>query len=352
LSDVSTNNVPQDGGTSDRICDVVIATRNRPEPLRQCLQALAHQSTRNFGIIVVDDHSDVPVDTVVADVVAACEFDVEPCVVRLPRQSGPAAARNAGVAASNARYVLFLDDDVVVDRHVVELHLRDVTTPGASGRPVVTRGVFVEPPGWEPTPWNFWEAQMATKSNNALVRGDYEITWRQFHTGNNCMPVDLFRAVGGFDESYKRMEDDEFGLRIWQHGCEFRFVPAALGYHNSNRSLESWLVIPRSYGYYTVVLDRQYPHIGYLSMRKDELHRGHVLVRLGRRLFAGPRRTRVAGAVAVGVARVAYRVRLTAVTVAALSLVFDLEFSQGLREGQAAHPSTTVGPDEPQPSSC
>lgn len=319
-----------------RLCDIVIPSRNRPEPLQRCLRSLANQSARDFGIIVVDDHSDQPLDAAVAEVAAESSFDIEPTVLRMPRQSGPSAARNAGVAASSARYVLFLDDDVIVDRHLVEIHLSEVRLGEGADVPIVTRGPFVEPTDWNPTPWNFWEAQMGTRGTNALVRGDYEITWRQFHTGNNCMPTDLFRAVGGFDESFKRLEDDEFGFRIHEEGCEFRFVPSALAWHYSNRSLDAWLSIPKGYAHYTVLMDRRYPRSDYLEIRKRELAQSNALIRFARRVAAGPRRTKVAVAVATRLGRVSHRLQLEGVTMAALSLAFDLTYVESMRETEAS----------------
>lgn len=327
---------------SDPACDVVIPTRNRPEALERCLRALADQSARNFGIIVVDDHGDVPLDDVIAKVIATEEFQAVPRLIRLPEQSGPSAARNAGVAASCAEYVVFLDDDVVADRHLIAVHLSEVTSATTPEVPVVTRGPFVEPVDWQPSPWNLWEARMATRGTNAVLRGDYVPNCRQFHTGNNCISVELFRSAGGFDETYKRLEDDEFGLRLNELGCKLHFVPAALAWHYPSRSLDAWMAIPRAYAYYTVLLDRRYPDYGYLADQVGALGRSHGLLRVARALLAGRRRTQVAVRFAVGVGCLAHRMRVTPVTLAMMSLAYDLNFSDSLRE-TLANPDSVFG---------
>jgi GT2 family glycosyltransferase len=324
---------------TERLCDVIIPTRNRREPLQRCLRSLTNQSARDFGIIIVDDHSDEPLDDAVAEVTKTAGFDIEPTIVRLPTTSGPAAARNAGVAASNAEYILFLDDDVVVDRHLIEVHLSEVRSEDPSGLPVITRGPFLEPVEWDPTPWNLWEARMATRGTNAIIRGDYVPTWRQFHTGNNCMPTELFHRAGGFDETFKRLEDDEFGWRVHEQGCVVRFVPAALAWHYSNRSLESWLAIPRGYAYYTVVMDRRYPESRYVEMRESELAMSSPVLRVARRIAAGPRRTKMAVGLAVALGRATHRLRLDPLTVGAFSLAYDLTFCASFRESQASLPA-------------
>jgi glycosyltransferase involved in cell wall biosynthesis len=89
---------------------VVVPTRNRPESLRRCLEALAGQvGVGTIEIVVVDDGSD---DS--AAVEAALALAPHARVVRQPR-SGPAAARNAGVAAARGSIVCFTDDDCEPD---------------------------------------------------------------------------------------------------------------------------------------------------------------------------------------------------------------------------------------------
>jgi glycosyltransferase involved in cell wall biosynthesis len=84
---------------------VVIPTRDRPRALRRCLEALARQHGVDVEVIVVDDGS--------ADAGAVADaLDAHPAA-RLVRGEGrgPAAARNAGWRAAQARVVLFTDDD-------------------------------------------------------------------------------------------------------------------------------------------------------------------------------------------------------------------------------------------------
>ena len=97
---------------------VVIATHNRRERLRRCLDALAAQSQdpADFEVLVADDGS----SDGSAEMVEALET---------PRAAGAAAekggksvALNAALAADPAQVCLFIDDDVVA-------------SPGARRRP-------------------------------------------------------------------------------------------------------------------------------------------------------------------------------------------------------------------------
>lgn len=308
-------------------CDVVIATRNRAKALERCLGGLAAQTHRDVHVVVVDDKSDESPRPVID---RFGELDIE--LVELPEPSGPAAARNAGVERAQTDYVVFVDDDILPDRRFIEVHLATVTADDASG-PIVSFGPFVQPADWEnPTPWNLWEARQAKKEADALMRGELKPTWRQFHTGNNCMPVSAFRAVGGFNPEFKRAEDDELALRLRDHGCVFRFTPDAIAWHYSYRTLEAWLAIPRAYAYYDVQLDRLHPHVYHLRDRKRGLARRKAPMRAVRRLAArGPlHRPAVAGA--VGAARVLYRLGLVEPAMGALSVAYDLSYVNSLLE--------------------
>lgn len=315
------------------LCDVVITTRNRPDALRRSLTGLLEQSFDLFGVIVVDDFSDVPIRDVVED----SRFEsLRPRVVTLPKQSGPAAGRNAGVAASKARYIVFIDDDVVPERRLIEVHLDAVQRADETTGPIVSCGPFVQPADWgDPTPWNLWEAQQAKKEEDAMTYGRYEPTWRQFHTGNNCLPADVFRAVGGFDEAFKRAEDDEFAFRLEQYGCKFVFEPSAIGWHYSNRSLEAWLLIPRAYAYFDVMIDRLHPESDYLRVKKEELGARRWPIRMVRALLRGKRANAFGVQQLVNIAQRAHSSGRTKLAMAALSVAYDLSYMQSLREAEA-----------------
>lgn len=309
-----------------RAVDVVIATRNRPDALRRCLAALDRQTLAGVGVIVVDDGSEPAVAPVVA------EFpDLRSIVVRHPTSRGPAAARNRGVQEVVAPFVAFVDDDMVVEPDFLALHLAAVTA-GDDGEPIVSCGPFVEPPDWDPTPWNDWEAHQLRKSSTALITGQYPVSWRQFHTGNNCLPTTRFRELGGFDETFLRGEDDELAYRLHRSGCRFVYVPEAIGWHYAVRSLEAWLSIPRSYARFEYRFDQLHPEADHLATKKAELARRSVVLRIARRVAGGPRRTALAVRGAVGAARLFHRVGWKWPAFGALSVAYDLSYVDGLRE--------------------
>src|SRR4051794_11272015 len=84
------------------LVSVVIPTRDRAGLVAGAVRSALAQTGVEVEVCVVDDGSleppNVPADERVR-------------LVRLPRPAGPAAARNAGLAATTGELVAFLDDD-------------------------------------------------------------------------------------------------------------------------------------------------------------------------------------------------------------------------------------------------
>ena len=87
------------------LCSVVICTRDRPEQLDQCLQAVARLAYPNFNVVVVDN---APSDERPREVAArrGAHYIVEPVV-------GLSRARNRGARECTTDIIAYLDDDAV-----------------------------------------------------------------------------------------------------------------------------------------------------------------------------------------------------------------------------------------------
>ncbi|MFI7022977.1 glycosyltransferase family 2 protein [Micromonospora sp. NPDC049900] len=101
---------------ADRLLDVLVPTRDRPAELAVTLSGLAAQEgVPGFGVVVSDQSDGDPgyAHPAAATMVRALRYRGHPVLLtrRLPRR-GLAEHRAALLAASTARYVLFLDDDV------------------------------------------------------------------------------------------------------------------------------------------------------------------------------------------------------------------------------------------------
>ena len=96
------------------LVSVVIPCFNHGRFLEQCLDSIRAQAYPNVETIVVDDASTDPETLALLDRL----HDVE--LVRMERNSGPGAARNAGVERAGGRYVLPVDADNLLPPGAVE----------------------------------------------------------------------------------------------------------------------------------------------------------------------------------------------------------------------------------------
>jgi glycosyltransferase involved in cell wall biosynthesis/GT2 family glycosyltransferase len=220
---------------------VVIPTFNRIDRLRRVLEGLAAQSpTGPFEVIVVSDGSTDGTDEYLRGMNTPI-----PVIALAQENRGPSAARNRGVAAASGEIVLFIDDDVIPEPGLVAAH---VDAHDQASRPTVVIGPMMTPDDATLSPWVLWEQHQLYKQYDAMARGDYEPTFRQFYTGNASLPRQSFVDAGGFDTRLRRAEDVELAYRLHANGLQFAFVPSAEGKHHAERSFESWLRTPSEYG--------------------------------------------------------------------------------------------------------
>lgn len=198
----------------DRVA-VVVPTRDRPEQLRRCLDALSIQTLGDIDVIVVDDGS-------------ASARRVEETValvsnVRLIRTKhrGPAAARNAGVAAAGGAFVCFTDDDCEPDREWVA-RLVDALKSGAD----VVAGT-VENGCPDDLFASAWHAIVDYLGQTAGTSGG------AFAPSNNiACRIDVARAIP-FDETYENAagEDRDWAARVVAAGHRIAREPRARVVH-------------------------------------------------------------------------------------------------------------------------
>lgn len=199
---------------------VVIPSYARPDRLADCLGALLDDPAGDFDVIVVDDGSPEPLASLCA------RFGPR---VRCLRQEnrGPAAARNAGVAASDAEFIAFTDDDCLPRPGWVG-RLRGAWA-GQDDRLV---GGHVE----NDLPENPYSSASQILCDYLYRYFGAEGGEAPFFTSNNMgCSRSRFERLGGFDERFPLAagEDRDFGLRWRADGGRLDYVPeAAIGHRH------------------------------------------------------------------------------------------------------------------------
>jgi GT2 family glycosyltransferase len=252
-------------GQSQPLVSVITPTYNRRESLLATLRALESQSlpAHQFEVVVIADGC--------TDGSAhACRALRTSYSLRVIDQAnaGPAVARNVGCQQAHASLLVFLDDDVIPDPDFLTAHWR--IHQQASKQVVI--GPLLRPPSARLQPWVYWELATLEQQYDAMARGEWEPSPRQFYTGNASVERAAVLDAGGFNPEFRRAEDVEMAYRLQSSGYAFVFAPQARGLHYAHRSFASWKAIAVAYGRADVMMARILGFRGIVNAIGREFH--------------------------------------------------------------------------------
>jgi glycosyltransferase involved in cell wall biosynthesis len=149
-------------------------------------------------------------------------------VLAIDGPSGPAVARNRGAAHATGEILVFVDADVVASGDDLD---RIVALFRASSNLAAVFGAYDE----EPAEPNFF-SQYKNLAHSYIHQSSSR-TAQTFWAGFGAVRADVFRAMGGFDERFRRpcIEDIELGYRLTAAGH-----PVVLEHELRVRHLKRW----------------------------------------------------------------------------------------------------------------
>lgn len=196
----------------DREISVGLCSRNRKETLKAVLLSLGNQSIHpsRYEVVVIDDGSTDGTGSMIEelDVPYRLTYGYQP-------HSALATARNHGLRLCRGKIVLYIDDDVLADPHLLEEHLR---THDENAHCVVN--------GWVN---HVTQAIIPPKPKFTMA----DISTSFFWTSNVSVRLQHLQDAGLFSEAFKEYgwEDQELGLRLMAIGLTRQTNYKAIGYH-------------------------------------------------------------------------------------------------------------------------
>lgn len=196
---------------------VIIATYNRAEYLRECLDSLVSQTYKNFEAIIVDDGS---TDNT-KDVVNEFEHLLKIKYIKIPNSGYPAKPRNIAAENAAANWLCFLDSDdkwtkdklqtcvSLINNNDVIYHKLKYFGKGKPFYRNVIPSRQVLPPVF---------ADLMTMGNSIPLSG-------------SMVRKNIFLKVNKFDEdiAIAALEDYDLWLKISRITEKFFFIPKILG---------------------------------------------------------------------------------------------------------------------------
>lgn len=202
---------------------VVIPSHNRSAALKLTLERFARQRfDGQWEVIVVNNNSTDDTN----DVVRAQQMPVSLKLVERTTPGAVAHSRNAGAHAASGDYLIFVDNDILVEPDFVQSHVQLLdANPGCWILGVVT-----------PLPeQELLELGRFRKSLEPPVSNTGVSETLAFSGANCSLPRTDFEKLGGFDEGFfiSSSEDQEFALRArTELGVRVLLAPHIAGVHN------------------------------------------------------------------------------------------------------------------------
>lgn len=207
----------KNGSQTARV-SIVVPAYNAACTIERTLQSLIDQSETEWEAIVVDDGSADETLSLANGIAAS-----DPRISVLSQQNGGVSrARNTGLAAARADWILFLDSDDYLHRHALR-RLLGAAEHSLQAKVVCGVGVRVDGDGrnWPFPKFDLTNAFGVLSGECALV----------IHSA--MVRRQLVLEVGGFDEELKSAEDWDLWQRIARTGARFCQIDDVVAYYQS-----------------------------------------------------------------------------------------------------------------------
>ncbi|UYP18038.1 mycofactocin biosynthesis glycosyltransferase MftF [Rhodococcus sp. Z13] len=220
---------------------IVVPVKDNPAGLDRLLAAL-----EGHEVIVVDDGSDVPVETPERGRVR---------VLRHGTARGPAAARNTGLQQATTEFVAFLDSDVVPRIGWLERSLGHFTDPAVAL--VAPRIVALDPESGALARYEHARSSLDLGRRESAVIAGGPVSY--VPSAALIVRRSALVEAGGFDERLHVAEDVDLCRRLQEAGWRLRYEPIAWVAHDHRIRFRKWLTRKAFYGTGAAPLAERHP---------------------------------------------------------------------------------------------
>ncbi len=217
---------------SDKL-SVVITTFNRFKDLKRCMESVFRSNYNNFELVIVDDAStDETRDLTVERVCEMPGFrgDIHVTVVHNPYNYRMVRSRNTGAQNSHGEYVLFIDDDNIVDSRMLSVlvtfadHNPDCGIMGPSMHYWSDKKKYLD----------YQKISLLTGKTNGHIDNTAALACDSDGVPNVFMiRRDVFEKAGYFDEALMQtFTEPDFSFNAAKCGYRSVIVKDAITYHD------------------------------------------------------------------------------------------------------------------------
>lgn len=247
---------------------VIIPTFNRKEILKKCLEALEKQTLKKerFQVIVINDGSTDETSQLLSNLRKKLKINL---IVIEQKNSGQGIARNRGIELAQAKHILFIGDDILTEKNLLDEHLKFHKKYPLEN--FVVLGFVAWHKDLKITPFMNWlnngssilgkfgGHQFAYEKLANKLYADYNF----FYTANISLKTSLLKKIK-FDENFGSYgwEDIELGYRMTKD-ADVKIIynknAQAFHYHNIDEKQFKHRMI--NIGKSAILLNNKYPEL-------------------------------------------------------------------------------------------
>ena len=228
---------------------IIVPVYNRPDEVAELLESLTLQTFKDFEVIIVEDGSQNPCETVCKQYEKLLDIKYF-----IKENSGPGQSRNYGAAHSTGEYLLILDSDVVLPAGylaVIEKELRREPVD-AFGGPDCAHDSFTD------TQKAISYSMTSFFTTGGIRGGKKKLDKFYPRSFNMGIRRDVYERLGGFSKM-RFGEDIDFSIRIFKAGYTCRLFPEAWVWHKRRTDFRKfWRQVYNS-GIARINLYKKYP---------------------------------------------------------------------------------------------
>lgn len=226
--------------------DVVVPFRGTRADLQRLRYSLRRLRLRGGDSVVV-------VDNTPGVRRGARTRDAAPSVIRAAEVPAPGYARNRGVEAGQAEWLVFFDADATPSPDLLDRYLAEepgertaLLAGGVLDQPVPPRGSLLA---------RYAHLKGGMSQDIMMGRGE----WAFPMSANVACRREAFEAVGGFRSDIRAAEDADLAYRLRAAGWEVERREQASVVHRNRRTVRGFVIQKMVWGAGTGWLEREYP---------------------------------------------------------------------------------------------
>ena len=228
---------------------IIVPVYNRPDEVAELLESLTLQTFKDFEVIIVEDGSQNPCETVCKQYEKLLDIKYF-----IKENSGPGQSRNYGAAHSTGEYLLILDSDVVLPAGYLAAIEKELCREpvDAFGGPDCAHDSFTN------TQKAISYSMTSFFTTGGIRGGKKKLDKFYPRSFNMGIRRDVYERLGGFSKM-RFGEDIDFSIRIFKAGYTCRLFPEAWVWHKRRTDFRKfWRQVYNS-GIARINLYKKYP---------------------------------------------------------------------------------------------